>query len=561
MLFLTAFFIFMLMKDYLLLICLLIVATTLAQEFTRADSLRGNLFYERSCYDVYYYDLDVSVFSEKKYIIGSNSIYFITVSDFSVLQVDLFENMNIDSVYFEGKKMSFNREFNAVFISLNRTLKKNEKSYIQVYYSGNPQIAKNPPWDGGFSWDKDKNGKDWIGVSCQGLGASVWWPNKDHQSDEPDSMRISCSIPNDLQVICNGNLINIQSYWNNISQKKMLKYSWFVSYPINNYNVTLNIGDYSHFSDFYVSQDDSLLLDYYVLSYNLEKAKKHFAQVKPMLACFESFLGPYPFEKDGFALVETSYLGMEHQSAIAYGNNYLPGYFGDKRFIAGLDFDYIIVHEAGHEWWGNSITTNDIADMWVQEGFCTYSEVLFVECMYGYDAMINYVLNQKRMIKNDWPIIGKFNVNNEGSSDMYHKTSLILHTLRTLLKDDNLWFDILKGLLSEFSYQTVDGSDIIKYINLKSGYDLTVFFNQYLNEAKLPVFEYFIKKKRKKHYLNYKWKAIDGFEMPILALTENNLYTWIYPNSHWQQLELQGVNSNEFNVAEHLFLIDVEKLK
>ena len=391
------------MKKIFIYLFIFLSCPVLAQEFGRKDSLRGFLFPERSCYDVTFYHLNINVEPENKFIRGYNEIHFEALDSFRLFQIDLFENMSISQIIFDGKELSFSREYNAVFVDFDQWIKKGSKAFIRVYYEGNPKIAVNPPWDGGFSWKTDKNGKDWIGVSCQGLGASSWWPNKDHQSDEPDSMLISCQIPFGLSCISNGNL---RLHDLRKSTMHFNTYNWFVSYPINNYDVSINIGDYVHFDDQYISNGDTLALDYYVLSYNEQKAKTHFEQVKPMLNCFEKYLGPYPFFNDGFALIETPYLGMEHQSGIAYGNNFLPGYKGNTNFTAGLDFDYIIIHETGHEWWGNSITANDISDMWIQETFCTYSEALFVECIYGYDTMIKYVENQMKMARNVSPIVG-----------------------------------------------------------------------------------------------------------------------------------------------------------
>ena len=344
---------------------------------------------------------------------------------------------------------------------------------IEIFYEGKPREAINAPWDGGISWKKDSNGVDFIASSCQGLGASVWWPNKDHQSDEPDSMTITVSAKNPLKIICNGNLRSEETTWNSNLQDSINTSEWFVSYPINNYNVTLNIGDYVHFQDQYITREDTLDLSYYVLSYNEEKAKTHFEQVKPMMECFESFLGKYPFWDDGYALVETPYLGMEHQSAIAYGNDYLPGYRGSLGYSGGLEFDYIIIHETGHEWWGNSITTNDIADMWIHEGFCTYSEALYVECIYGYDQMIEYVNNQKRFIRNKSPIVGCYHVNHQGSGDMYQKASVMLHTLRTLINDDQLWFSIIREISDNFKYKNKISSAQVKSAILFSGLTAT----------------------------------------------------------------------------------------
>jgi aminopeptidase N len=547
----------------ILVICLslFISISTYAQEFSRKDSLRGNLTTIRTCYDVTFYDLFLIIDIPEKSIERSyNEIHFTATIDFIYFQIDMANNMDVMLIEFEEGELKFNREFDAVYVYFPRTIKKGEKAKIKVWYGGYPKEAINPPWDGGFSWEKDENKKDWIGVSCQGLGASTWWPCKDHQSDEPDSMRITCSAIYPNKIIANGNLRKDTTIWSNYLNCWLNQSEWFVSYPINNYNVSINIGDYINFSDVYISGEDTLDLDYYVLSYNEKKAKKHFKQVKPMMECFENYFGRYPFWNDGYALVETPYLGMEHQSAIAYGNNYLEGYNGSKSFIAGLDFDYIIVHESGHEWWGNSITTNDIADMWVHEGFCTYSEVLYVECMHGYESMLKYVNNQKIRIKNDKPIIGPYHVNKEGSGDMYQKSSLMLHTLRTLIEDDKLWFEIIKGIANVFKHQTIDGKDIITYINEKSGKDFTDFFNQYLAHKELPEFQYKLQKQGREITLIYRWKAIENFDMPILINTgKKNL--WIYPENNWKEKSLGKVDIDDFRIIEELFLLDVKKVK
>tara|TARA_B100001142_G_C14332687_1_gene654745 strand:+ start:684 stop:2321 length:1638 start_codon:yes stop_codon:yes gene_type:complete len=528
-----------------------------SQIFSRKDSLRGNLSDIRACYDVSYYYLNISVDPDKKFIEGYTEIFFTAEYSFTMFQIDLFENMNISLIEFEGSEIDFKREFDAVYVYFDRLIHEGEQSNIIVHFNGNPREAVNPPWDGGFSWEKDKNGRHWVGVSCQGLGASSWWPNKDHQSDEPDSMLITCSVPSDLICISNGNLrLNKEKQnENNIST-----YSWFVSYPINNYDVSINIGDYVHFSDTYISGFDSLDLSYYVLSYNLDKAKTHFNQVKPMLECFERYFGKYPFWNDGYALIETPYLGMEHQSGIAYGNNYLPGYNGNIDFISGLNFDYIIIHETGHEWWGNSITTNDIADMWVQEGFCTYSEVLYVECRYGYKTMLEYVSNQRKNIRNDKPIIGPYNVNKEGSVDMYQKASLMLHTLRSVINNDVLWFDILLDITAKFKFKTIDGSVILEYINSRTKRDYSIFFNQYLKNTFIPEFQYKLIKQGREVTLVYRWEAIDGFDMPILIKTTNNSI-WINPSSDWKELTLGVIDEDDFRVKQELFLVDVKKIK
>ena len=544
----------------LIFLSLIFSFSALSQEFTYSDSLRGNLSEFRSCYDVYYYDLDVTVDDQQQKIINSyNNIHIKALSNFQTIQIDLFENLKIHSIQFEHKKLEFQRIYNAVFINFPRIINENEKISFKVLYSGKPRVAVNPPWDGGFSWEKDNNGNPWVGVSCQGLGASSWWPCKDHQSDEPDSMKITSTVRYPLQVISNGKKKSDKTFFSEELQSKANKSSWYVSYPINNYNVTLCIGDYKYFNDIHINNFDTLELDYYVLKYNYNKARDHFQQVNPMLECFEKYFGPYPFYKDGYTLIETPYLGMEHQSAIAYGNNYLPGYNGNKQFIAGLDFDYIIVHETGHEWWGNSITTNDIADMWIHEGFCTYSEVLYVECIYGYDIMLKYVNNQKRSVRNDKPIIGPYNVNKKGSNDMYQKGSLMLHTLRNLIDNDSLWFSIIKGISEEFKYKIVDGIEIINYINEKVDLDLYYFFKQYLNNADIPIFEYKIQKNGRGSTLLYRWNAINDFNMNIkVNIGQQDL--WLSPDSEWKEHGLGNTDIKSFNVRDDLFYVNVKKI-
>ena len=548
------------MRYFLILFLSLFSVTSICQEFSLSDSLRGSLSSYRSCYDVYYYDLNVTIDDKNKELINSyNDFYITSLEDFDNIQIDLFSNLEINSIVFNETKLNFKRKFNAVFIDFSEIIKKGENVKFRVNYDGKPRKAVNPPWDGGFSWDYDKNKNPWIGVSCQGLGASSWWPCKDHQSDEPDSMRITCTVRSPLKVVSNGKLISNKSGYDLKLKSKVNTSSWFVSYPINNYNVTLCAADYAHFSDYYLSNSDTLFLDYYVLTYNETKAKEHFKQVKPMLECFEEYFGQYPFINDGFSLVETPYLGMEHQSAIAYGNNYLPGYNGNKNFIAGLDFDYIIVHETGHEWWGNSITTNDIADMWIHEGFCTYSEVIYVECMYGYDTMLEYVNNQKRFVRNDKPIVGPYNVNKKGSNDMYQKGSLMLHTLRNLINDDELWFSIIKGISIDFKYKVLDGKDIIEYINRKVDFNLSLFFNQYLFNSKIPILEYKIQKEGREYVLLYRWNAIKDFDMKLL-INDGEKNIWISPNSEWKEYTIGNVDIKNFSIRDDLFYVDTKKI-
>jgi len=493
------------MKLPLLISLLMCAHAVLAQPFTLADSLRGMLTPVRTCYDVHFYELDIAIDLDKQTIAGSNAIHFIAKADFDSLQIDLFDNLTIDSIVGQGRRLPFSRLHQAVFVTFPGGVKKGAQQMLHVYYHGRPIAAKSAPWDGGFVWKKDANGKPHVGVACEGMGASSWWPNKDHLSDEPDSMRMHFTIPNGLMCVGNGQFMGSQA------DDTHTRWSWKVSNPINNYNVTLNIGDYVHFSDWHVNGADSLRLNYYVLRDNLEKAREHFKQVGPMLRIFEEAFGPYPFYEDGYALIETSYAGMEHQSAIAYGNKYMKGYHG--RYPSDIDFDYIIIHETGHEWWGNSVSMNDLADMWVHESFCTYSESVFVEAKYGHAKMVEYLLYQKNFITNSSPVIGVHGMNHEGNSrDMYYKGAWMLHTLRSVVNDDARFKAMLKAIAMEFRHRNVDGADIIAFINRFLDADLTPFFRQYLHHAALPVLEH----RWANGELQMRWNSPEtGFTMPM----------------------------------------------
>ncbi len=509
------------------------------QVFTKADTLRGMLTPLRTCYDVNYYHLDIKVDPDKRQINGSNLFRFTAVADFKELQFDLFDNYQIEKIEYQGQNLKFKREFNAVFINFPEIIKKGSRHDFRVFYSGVPMIAKNAPWDGGFVFSKDSLGKPRVGVACQGLGASSWWPTKDHQSDEPDSMLISISVPKGLMNVSNGTLRSSTEKENNYTQ-----YNWFVSNPINNYNVTLNIGDYAHFSDSFDGESGKLKLDYYVLKENISKARPHFdADVKPMLKAFEHWFGPYPFYRDGYKLVETAYLGMEHQSAIAYGNNYKKGYRG--RDLSGTGFglfwDFIIVHESGHEWFGNNITSKDIADMWIHESFTNYSEGLFVESIKGKLAGAQYIKGLRKGILNDIPIIGTYNVNKEGSGDMYMKGSNMLHTIRSVIDNDDTWLRILRGLNKTFRHQTTTAEEVVSYINQTSGKDLTPVFNQYLRHTEIPVLE--VKKTGKKSF-QCRWKAnVADFKMPLKIKTNEKTAKWTMQDfsSEWQTIRARSI--------------------
>ena len=507
-----------------------ITSAAIGQEFTEQDTLRGSITPEREWWDLNYYHLDVAVDPDKKFISGSNTIRYKVLKKNQVLQVDLQPPLTIEKVTQDGKKLEVVTNGNAHFVQLKKKQKKGDFNQIKVYYSGHPKEAVNAPWDGGFSWRKDSNGKDFVATSNQGLGASVWWPNKDHMYDEVDSMLISVKAPKGLMDVSNGRLTKVNKDTNT--------YHWFVSNPINNYGVNINIGDYVHFGEKYDGEKGMLDMDYYVLRDNLEKAKEHFKDAPKMMKAFEHWFGPYPFYEDSFKLVEVPYLGMEHQSSVTYGNQYKKGYLGRDLSGTGLGlkFDFIIIHEAGHEWFANNITYKDIADMWIHESFTAYSENLFLDFYLGKEASSDYVVGTRALIKNDKPIIGPYDVNTEGSGDMYYKGANMLHTIRQLIGDDEKWRQILRGLNSEFYHQTVTTKQIEDYVSKKSGIDLSKVFDQYLRTTMIPVFEY----KIKGNQLEYRYtNTVDGFHMPLNVLI-NGKATTLTPTNEWQTQQLGG---------------------
>ena len=500
--------------------------------FTRQDTLRGSITPEREWWDLTYYHLDIEVKPDERFISGKNTIHYKVLKPFQVMQIDLQTPMSIEKVTQNNEELEVIHEGNAHFIQLNEAQNKGDLNAITVHYQGHPKVAVRAPWDGGLSWKKDENGKHFIATSCQGLGASVWWPNKDHMYDEVDSMLISVTNPKGLSNISNGRLRGIEEGTDTVTSH------WFVSNPINNYGVNINIGDYVNFSEVYKGEKGDLDLDYYVLSYNLDKAKEHFKDTPRMMEAFEHWFGPYPFYEDSFKLVEVPYLGMEHQSSVTYGNKYLKGYLGNdlSRTGWGLKFDFIIIHEAGHEWFANNITNRDIADMWIHESFTAYSENLFLDYHYGKEASADYVIGTRANIRNEKPIIGQYNVNNEGSGDMYYKGANMLHTLRQLIEDDEKWRRILRGLNNTFYHQTVSTKQIEGFISKESGKDLSAFFNQYLRDTRIPTLEY----KMDDGKLQYRYtNIVDDFDMPIEATIDGTLQ-WLFPTNNWQTLTVNG---------------------
>lgn len=501
------------------------------KSFTRADTLRGSITPERAWWDLNHYHLAVEIFPETKSIKGSNTIRYRVVSEHQVLQLDLQEPLKITAIVQAGEKLDFKREGAAHFVTLKKKQVPGTLEELLVSYEGQPKEAIRPPWDGGITWQKDSNGKHFIASSNQGIGSSIWWPLKDHPADEVDSLMISVTVPDGLMDVSNGRLVGID-----IGNGKNT-YHWSVVNPINDYGVNINIGDYVHFGEKYAGEKGTLDMDYFVLRENLEKAKVHFQDAARMMKAFEHWFGPYPFYEDGFKLVDAPYLGMEHQSSVTYGNGYQMGYRGRDLSGTGwgLKFDFIIIHEAGHEWFANNITYKDVADMWIHESFTNYSESLFLDYHYGKEAGQEYVRGTRMNIANDRPIIGTYGVNQRGSGDMYYKGGNLLNMLREILNDDEKWRQILRGLNQEFYHQTVNTQQIESYISQAFGMDLIPIFDQYLRDERIPVLEYYYSGNQT---LQYRWiSSIPSFTMPV-DVEIGGEKVRIQPKTAWSELKV-----------------------
>ena len=537
-------------------IALLLIFVTfsngLAQQsnFSKQDTLRGSITPERIWWDLLHYNLDFKVSPSSKSIEGSNLIRYEVLSQNQLMQIDLQPPMEITAVLENNKELNYKRDGNVYYIQLKKNQQIGTINEIIIHFKGAPKISNNPPWDDGFTWEKDNNGTDFIATSCQGGGSSIWWPSKDHMYDEPDQgIELSITAPKHLISVANGRLIQTKENSNKTNTS-----TWKVVHPINNYGVNINIGDYVHFTEKYKGKKGVLDCDYYVLSYNLEKAKKQFKEVSRTLEAFEHWFGPYPFYEDSYKLVEVPYLGMEHQSSVTYGNGYQNGYKGIDLSGTGwgLKFDFIIVHESGHEWFANNITNIDIADMWIHESFTAYSENLFLDYHFGTEASNAYVTGTRKKILNDKPIIGNYDVNNSGSSDMYYKGANMLHTLRQIIDNDEKWRSILVGLNKDFYHQTVTTKQIEDYIDKFFKIDLKPFFDQYLRTIKIPTLEY----KLEHNNVFYRWSNIvDGFSIPVKLLINSNS-EWIKPTSRWKKLS-SDINITSFSVDNN-FYIEVE---
>lgn len=533
------------MRLIMLLFC--VCPSLLLAQYSKGDSLRGSLNSNRNWWDVLRYRLNVKLDIDNRFISGSNIIVFKKKTAGDKMQIDLQSPLIIDSVRFHNSLCKWTHNYNAWLISLPSPA--NDTDSILVFYSGKPRPAKFPPWDGGISWKKDEKGRPWIAVSCQGLGASVWWPNKDHQDDEPDQgMTISVTVPDTLINISNGRLRSSQR-----NSDSTATFIYEVKNPINNYDVTFNTGKYITVKDSFMGLNGKLGIEYAVLDYNKEKIESHLKKdTHRMLECFEFWFGPFPFYEDGYRLVETPYLGMEHQSAIAYGNKFRKGYMGMDRSRTGVGmlWDFIIVHESGHEWFGNNITCKDNADMWIHESFTTYSEVLFMQCAHSKDTAEKYLLGLRRNIMNDKNMIGDYGVNREGSNDIYDKGANMIHTIRQIINDDTLFRKILIGMNAEFGKKTVTTTDIEHYWIQKSGKNLKPVFNQYLRSTTIPVINLSLKNNKLTYYFS---NCLPEFTMPVRLFTGEGKALWVTPTINKQKVTL-GENVKSVRVDENFYL-------
>ena len=519
-----------------LLLALLFPCVGLSQQsFTLQDYLRGTITPERAWWDVQHYHLSIEVFPEEKRLTGSNLITFKVLRSHDLLQIDLQQPLTITKATHAGKEIEFKRDGNVFWLRFPSKLTTGSEHKVLIEYAGVPTESKRPPWSGGLTWTRDDNNKHFIATTCQGIGASIWWPNKDHCYDEPDrGMDISITAPEDLTAVSNGRLIKTDEN----SERKVKTFHWRVTNPINNYAVNMNIGDYINISDKYDGEKGELDIEYWILRGQRELAERHFREAPRTLEAFEHWFGPYPFYEDSYKLVVVPYLGMEHQSSVTYGNGFQNGYRGRdlSQTGVGLKFDFIIVHESGHEWFGNNITARDIADMWVHEGFTNYSENLFVNYHFTKKEAEDYVIGCRALVKNEAPIIGLYNVNKSGSGDMYYKGGNMLHTIRNIIDNDEKWRGILRGLNQRFRHQTVTTEQIEAYVSREAGMDLGPVFDQYLRTTMIPTLKYELDGSK----LTFQFEdVVNSFSVRTKIIIDGKP-RWITPTTKPQTVELNG---------------------
>ncbi len=524
-------------------------AAAQAGAFTRADTVRGTITPERAWWDVTFYDLHVRLSPADSTIRGRSGITYRVVGQPGEMQIDLQQPLQVDSVVQAGRRLGVRREGNALYVRPTGQPRTGDTGTVTVFYSGRPKIAEKPPWEGGLIWSRGPEGEPWISVACQGLGASVWWPTKDTQADEPDSQRVALTVPDSLQALANGRLRRVER-----AADGLATYEWFVSAPINKYVVSAYVGRYAQMHETFQGEGGPLTITLWPLAANLERARAQFTQVQPVLRCFERWFGPFPWYRDGYQLIEAPHLGMEHQSAVAYGNGYQNGYLGKDASGTGwgLTWDFIIVHETAHEWFGNNITTADIADMWVHESFANYAESLYTECRYGPSAGAAYVIGTRTLISNDRPIVGPYGVNARGSGDMYPKGGNMLHTIRHVIGNDARWVGILRGLNTEFRHRVVTGRQVRDYMAARAGVPLGKVFEQYLTTTKIPVFEYRLQGPR----LSYRWAdVVPGFAMPVRVGVSPDSTVRLNPTERWQTTALTLRHPEDFGVDRNFYVV------
>jgi aminopeptidase N len=513
---------------------------------TRADVLRGEYGRYRANNDLLYYHLDVRIDPEKKSIAGKNTIRFKMLKEDTRIQLDLYSNLNVDRIVMGTTPLKYARELNTVWVDFPEALRAGRSYSIDFHYSGMPRETGR---FGGFAFGKDPAGKDWIITACEGQGASIWWPNKDQWRDEVENMDLSIAIPNGLVDVSNGKFTGKTDLGDGYT-----RWDWHVAYPINNYSVSVNIGNYVHFAD----RLDDLPLDFYVLPGSLEKAKQQFAQAKPMLQAYEHFFGEYPFKKDGFKLIEVPYSGMEHQSAVTYGNRFANGYLERDWTGVGvsLKFDFIIIHESGHEWFGNAVSAADVSDMWIHEGWTTYLEALYVEHLFGPADALKYINGYKSKVGNRQPIITQRGIHRSPSQDQYFKGALFLHTLRNVVNDDARWWKTIREVFQHFKYQNILTEDLVQFMNQQLGQNLTPMFDQYLRRTELPTLE--LAFNDADGTVAYRWKADErAFAMPVKVGTRDK-WEIIQPTTDWKIMKTP-LKKDQFEVATDLFYINVTK--
>ena len=539
------------MRSIALIVVLAVVPLAAAAQnptYTHADTLRGSNGPDRAWWDAAFYDLHVRVNPADSSIVGWNGITYRVLQPAQEMQIDLQVPLVADSMVQDGRKLSYRRDGNAFFVTLAARQRAGETRKVTVYYRGQPRAARRPPWDGGFTWTTDSLGKRWIATTDEGLGASVWWPLKDYLGDEPDSQRIAITVPDPMVDVSNGRL---RSTTHNADGTTT--FEWFVENPINSYDVAVNAGSYAHYADTVQGEAGPLTRDFWPLAYHLDAARRQWQQVTPMLKCYEHWFGPYPWYADGYKLVEAPHLGMEHQSAVAYGNHFQNGYLGRdlSRTGLGLMWDFIIVHESAHEWFGNNISAADHADMWIHESFANYAEGLYTECRLGRTAGAAYAIGTRAAIRNDSPIIPAYGVNATGSGDMYYKGGNMLLTIRQVVDDDARWRDVLRGLNHTFWHQTVTAAQVEDYMSREAGVDLSKVFQQYLTTTLVPEFDY----KVESGTLSYRWaNVVPGFAMPVRVQVPGLGTLRLHPTEVWQTLAAPDPEAAQLEVDESFYV-------